>query len=214
LNIKTIFVSVFLAAVALPAAAFTITGRIVGVHDGDTVTLLDDAKRQHRIRLAQIDAPELRQPFGERSKQSLSELVYGQTVRAECSTTDRYGRSVCTIFVGGMDANLEQVRRGMAWVYRQYSNDATYLQAEETARAQRVGLWSQANPQQPWNYRNGGKSATSSSSAQSDKPPCGAKRTCREMTSCEEAMHYLRDCGVSSLDRDRDGVPCETLCRR
>jgi len=144
----------------LTAHAETLLGRVVAVLDGDTVTILDQSKAQHRVRLAQIDAPEIGhgknkpgQPFGNASKQSLSELVFGKDVRAECPESDRYGRLVCTIWVGSMDANLEQVKRGMAWVYRKYAKDPAYFRAEEEARAARRGLWADPNPVPPWEWR-------------------------------------------------------------
>jgi endonuclease YncB( thermonuclease family) len=140
--------AVLLSGVLLSAAhAYTIEGRVVAVLDGDTVTVLDQSKVQHRIRLAQIDAPEIGhgrnkpgQAFGNASKQSLAVLVFAKDVRAECEANDRYGRSVCTIWLGSTDANLEQVRRGMAWVYRRYAHDALYYRAEEEARAAQRGL--------------------------------------------------------------------------
>jgi endonuclease YncB( thermonuclease family) len=154
-------------ALLLSAAAFEatageyITGRVVAVHDGDTVTLLDRSNTQHRIRLAQIDAPEIGhgkgdpgQPFGKASKQSLSELVHGREVRADCETKDKYGRQVCAIWIGQTDVNLEQVRRGMAWVYRKYARDPAYYRAEDEANSMRRGLWSDPRPIAPWEWRH------------------------------------------------------------
>lgn len=139
-------------ATGIAAAGETLRGRIIAVLDGDTVTLLDESRSQHRIRLAQIDAPEIGhgrnkpgQPFGQRSKQSLSDLAFSKDARADCPQTDRYGRQVCTILVGNLDVNLEQVRRGMAWVYRKYANDPVYYRAEDEARNAKRGLWN-GNP--------------------------------------------------------------------
>lgn len=97
--------AIFLAA--LPVVGETITGRVLGIADGDTLTLLDSANHQHKIRLAGIDAPEKAQPFGDRSKASLSRLVFDKTVSAECTKLDRYQRKICVIFDGGRDVNLE-----------------------------------------------------------------------------------------------------------
>ncbi|MCI0660099.1 MAG: thermonuclease family protein [Acidobacteria bacterium] len=136
-----------------------ITGRVVGVSDGDTITVLDAGNRQHKIRLDGIDAPESRQAFGTRSKQSLSELVFGQTVTVAGSKTDRYGRTVGNVAVNGQDAGLIQVERGMAWFYRQYAGDLSrdraldYERAEDRARVDRRGLWADAKPVEPWEYR-------------------------------------------------------------
>lgn len=143
------------------SAASAIDGRVVAVLDGDTVTLVDRNNLQHRIRLSQIDAPEIGhgkrnpgQPFSKASKQSLSDLIYGREVRADCETKDKYGRQVCTIWMGQTDVNLEQVRRGMAWVYRKYARDPSYYQAEEEARRTGRGLWSHTDAIPPWEWRH------------------------------------------------------------
>lgn len=156
-----------LAAVlaAAPSAAFTIAGKVVGVADGDTLTILDASRRQNRIRLARIDSPEVgrgknkpTQPFAERARQSLAQLAFGREARAECDTTDQYKRSVCTILVDGADVNLEQVRRGIAWVYRRYAGNApAYYQAEREAREAKRGLWADSRPVPPWEWRQRGK---------------------------------------------------------
>lgn len=98
----------------LSPAASVIEGRVVGVSDGDTVTVLDAGRRQHKFRLLGIDAPEKDQDFGERSKQSLSDLVFGKDVMVEYEKKDRYGRTLGKVVVGGRSANLEQVRAGLA----------------------------------------------------------------------------------------------------
>jgi endonuclease YncB( thermonuclease family) len=103
--------------------AFDITGRVVAVANGDTLTVLVSNKGKTKISLHQIDAPEKKQDFGQRSKQSLSDLTYGKQVRGEAFDTDKYGRTVGKVWVNGQDANLEQVKRGMAWVYVKYASD-------------------------------------------------------------------------------------------
>ena len=107
------------------------------------IAVLDSSKETVKIRLHQIDAPEKKQDFGQRSKQSLSDLVYGKHVRIEVADTDKYGRTVGKVWVNGKEANLEQVRRGMAWVYTQYASDPAYFAAERIAKDGRTGLWSQ-----------------------------------------------------------------------
>ena len=128
-----------------------LTGQVVAVMDGDTVGLLVD-RQEFRIRLAQIDAPEKRQAFGQRAKQSLSELVYGHAVKAVTEGEDRYGRTLATLYVGDVDVNAEQVRRGMAWVYRQYAHDPSLYALE--AKAARRGLWADPDPVPPWEWRH------------------------------------------------------------
>lgn len=149
----TVVVLAALAVTAPAGAGERIEGKVVGITDGDTITLLDGGKRQHKIRLHQIDAPEKKQDYGMRSKQSLSDLVFGRTVSVEVVDIDRYGREVGKIWAGPVDANLEQVKRGMAWVYAKYARDPRYYDAEASARRAKVGLWAQPNPVPPWEFR-------------------------------------------------------------
>ena len=144
---------------AYSAWAYSIQGRVVGVSDGDTITVLDSTKTQHKIRLAGIDAPEKKQPFGQASKKHLSDLVFDRDVTLECGKTDKYRREICVVIVDGQDANLAQVTAGMAWWYRKYQKEQTegqrssYEAAEATAKAGRVGLWSEDQPVAPWDFR-------------------------------------------------------------
>ena len=146
-----------LAAHAVNAA--TLRGEVVGLSDGDTVTVLDATHTQYRIRLAGIDAPEKKQAFGDRSRQSLGDLVFRKQVSVEYDKTDRYGRIVGKVHVGKRDASLEQVKRGLAWHYKAYETDqppldrAGYARAEEDARSARRGLWQDRSPMPPWVYR-------------------------------------------------------------
>lgn len=204
--------------VSVHAHAESITGRVVGVADGDTLTVLDSNKGLTKIRLHQIDAPEKKQDFGQRSKQSLSDLAYGKQVRVEVFDTDHYGRTVGKVWVNGQDANLEQVKRGMAWVYEKYANDQAYFAAERAAKSGRVGLWNQPNPTPPWVFRHPERAATSTPAkspalARKSSGRCGDKRFCKEMTDCAEARYFLNVCGVKQLDGDGDGRPCENLCQ-
>ncbi|TJZ75694.1 thermonuclease family protein [Chitiniphilus eburneus] len=138
----------------------TVSGRVVGVADGDTLTVLDDTLHEHKVRLAYIDAPEKAQAFGDVAKWRLSALVYGRAVRAEVIETDRYGRAVARIWQDDQDINLVLVREGMAWHYRQFTRGqsdaefAQYQDAETGARATHAGLWQGRRPQAPWDYRH------------------------------------------------------------
>jgi micrococcal nuclease len=127
--------------------------RVVGVHDGDTLTGLDDAKTQHKVRLDAIDAPELGQPFGQASKKALSEKVFGKDVAVIAKTTDRYGRTVGHVLIDGRDVNLEMLEEGMAWHYKKYDKNKRLGEAEESARAARKGLWQDRDPVPPWDWR-------------------------------------------------------------
>lgn len=149
-----IFPLLFLLAAATPGFAQSITGRVIGVYDGDSLTLLTAEKRQVKIRLFGIDAPELRQPFGARAKQHLSGLVFGKTVRAEVRDIDRYGRTVADVIVGGVNVNQAMAAAGWAWWYVEYARkDAKLAALEQAARTARRGLWADAKPIPPWEWR-------------------------------------------------------------
>jgi endonuclease YncB( thermonuclease family) len=150
--VKKIYLS-FAAALALSAAAQAQQYRVVGVSDGDTLRVLSPDKRQIKCRLHGIDAPESAQNFGARSKQSLSDMIFQKQVDVTVVDQDQYGRSVCRIFLNGVDINKAQLQRGMAWHYARYSKDASYAQAEQAARQQRLGLWADSNPTPPWSFR-------------------------------------------------------------
>lgn len=149
-----------IALVVSSASAEQLTGRVVSIADGDTVTVLDASNQQHKIRLAGIDSPEKKQPYGERSKQHLASLVFNRTVTVDWEKTDRYQRIVGKILVNGSDANLEQLKAGLAWWYEKYRKEQSpadqrrYSEAEQLARQQKVGLWQEANPIPPWDWRH------------------------------------------------------------
>ena len=152
--------TMLLAVFVCDALAATLAGRVVGVSDGDTVTLLTAENRQFKIRLSGIDAPEKKQPFGAHAKETLSRQLFGQAVTVEWTKTDRYGRIVGKIEVDGFDANLEQIREGSAWVYTQYLREIPledrkrYLDAERQAKSARRGLWRDNDPEPPWQWRH------------------------------------------------------------
>lgn len=152
------------AAVALliattSALADTYTARVVGVTDGDTLTVLDRDYIQHKVRLSGIDAPEKSQPFGQVSRQHLASLVFGKTVTVDAYKEDRYGRTIGKVLLDGADANLAQVRAGLAWHYKQYEREQeaedrrTYASTESEARDERRGLWKDPRAMAPWEYR-------------------------------------------------------------
>jgi endonuclease YncB( thermonuclease family) len=139
--------------------ADTITGRVVGIMDGDTIKVLVASNTEYKIRLAGIDAPEKKQAFGQASKKSLSDLLFEKEVKVDWGKRDRYGRTVGKVIVNGVDANLEQVKRGMAWFYKKYQNELSlqdrldYLHDQEAAEKERIGLWADNNPIAPWDFR-------------------------------------------------------------
>lgn len=142
--------------------AETLHGRVVGVADGDTVTVLDAANTQWKIRLG-IDAPEKKQPFGNKSKMYLSSLVFDKQVTVEYNKQDKYGRTVGKIVVDGTDANLQQVKAGLAWHYKKYQKEQSvedsrvYAYAEQQARSEKQGLWLDPDPTPPWDWRHQGR---------------------------------------------------------
>jgi len=159
---------ILLASLVVHAEA--LTGTVVAVADGDTITVLDANREQHKIRLSGIDAPEKAQPFGQRSKENLSRLVFDRDVRVEWEKRDKYKRIVGTVWVQPvscptcpktLDAGLAQLTVGLAWWYRKYAKEQSpeaagrYEFAEQEARAKRAGLWADADPVPPWDWRKG-----------------------------------------------------------
>lgn len=193
-------------------SARVVEGRVVGITDGDTLTLLV-GREPVRIRLAQIDAPEKKQPYGNAARQALSALAFGKQARVEVVDTDRYGRTVGEVFVDGVHVNQEMVRQGYAWAYTRYSRSLAIVEIEDEARAAERGLWSLPAEQReaPWLWRHRG-GAPAKAPPPSAPLACGSRRTCKQMATCREARFYLETCGLTHLDGDGDGVPCETLC--
>ncbi|MDR1709431.1 MAG: thermonuclease family protein [Candidatus Accumulibacter sp.] len=140
-------------AFAVPAAAADLSCLVVGVADGDTLTALCPGGGQVKVRLGEIDAPETRQAFGRRSRQSLADLCFGRMARIIRQDIDAYGRSVARVHCAGVDANAEQVARGMAWVYARYAADRNLYALETAARAAGRGLWAGKSPVPPWEFR-------------------------------------------------------------
>ena len=140
---------------ASPAAA-DVLGKVVSVHDGDTLTVLVE-KRQVKVRLVDIDAPELRQPFGTRSRESLAEMCFGKVASVDVRGRDRYKRTIGQVTCAGTDANAEQVRRGYAWIYTRYARaDSPLHVLQMQARSAHRGLWSDPEAVPPWEWRRNG----------------------------------------------------------
>jgi endonuclease YncB( thermonuclease family) len=152
--------AVILLICSAAISAETLSGRVVGISDGDTFTLLTSDKTQVKIRVAEIDAPESGQPYGNKSKQALSSLIYGKDVTVTVQTTDQYGRTVGRPYVDDLDVSAEMVRAGAAWAYRQYLRDDNLLILEAEARDAKRGLWglSEAQKMAPWEWRRSGNS--------------------------------------------------------
>ena len=153
------------ALLSFSVHAEILTGKIVGISDGDTVTLLDASQRQYKIRLTGIDAPEKKMPFGQRSKEHLSDLIFSKDVQVETEKLDRYGRTLGKIVFDRKDINLAMINAGLAWHYKKYQNDQSrsdrllYAHAEDQARQQHIGLWRDPTPTPPWKWRQAGQAS-------------------------------------------------------
>lgn len=161
---------VFAISAASPTSARSLVeGRVVGIVDGDTLTVLVAGRESVRVRLAEIDAPESPgQPFSRAARQRLGELCAGQSARVDVETRDRYGRIVGTVECAGRSANATLVQEGLAWVYVRYARPGSPLFAiEREARAARRGLWADASPLPPWDYRGGRRAAAAAAPAES-----------------------------------------------
>ena len=146
------YIILFFLSIQLAFSA-EIIGKVVGISDGDTITIIDTSNSRYRIRLDRIDAPERRQPFGEKSKQYLSSLVFGKQVKIEYQKKDRYGRILGVVFCENKEINLVMVQHGMAWHYSYYDKTEHYAVAEREARRKKIGLWGDLNPVNPYNSR-------------------------------------------------------------
>lgn len=157
------------AASSFLSQAYAWQGNVVGVSDGDTITVMHDGKGE-KIRLYGIDCPESGQAFGKKAKQLTSQLTFNKRVHVEPTVIDKYGRSVAFIKVGEKCLNEELIVSGLAWVYGQYCTDVKcdkWLELEKQARSEEIGLWSDPNPIAPWDYRHGTNNRFSK--VQSDK---------------------------------------------
>lgn len=223
---KILVISTFIVCFLFsqPVFAEEYVGKVVGVSDGDTFTLLIRDNKTLKIRMAEIDAPEKDQPFGAQSKKILSDLIFGKNIKVIKNDTDKYGRTIGRAYVGASDINLELVKVGAAWAYRQYLTDNNFITVEDEAKLKKLGLWALQADQimPPWEWRNGGGKKTTAASPTAPVPlisksigsfQCSGKVYCKQMINCAEARFYLLECGLSRLDGDRDGVPCESLCR-
>jgi len=130
---------------------------VVGISDGDTITVRCHDRPQMVVRLAEIDAPEKAQPYGQRSKEWLSTLCFKQQAQVRPVSRDRYGRTVARVICTGTDANAAMVRAGMAWAYTRYLTDPQIRAMELVARRERLGLWADAHPVPPWDWRRSGR---------------------------------------------------------
>lgn len=218
------------------AEAADFSGKVLAVLDGDTLLVLRNCEgvepkapgtlrrppcgdnRPAKVRLAEIDAPEKAQPYGTASQESLVELVMGKQIKAAVRAADDYGRLVATVHADGFNVNHEQVRRGMAWEYSRFHSNRGLMALQHEAQQAKRGLWADEEAVEPSHWRKQHPASAQSHAgvlqvaATAPGIACGSKKYCSEMASCEEARHYLTQCGIKTLDGNNDGVPCEKLC--
>lgn len=146
------------SSLCLAATADTLVGKVVGITDGDTLTVRTTEETK-QVRLSGIDAPEKRQDFGNAAKKALSDCAFDRPVQVETKKLDRYGRAVGKVTVEGVDCGLRQIKLGLAWHYKAYAREQNsvdrdlYARAEDAARRTRAGLWQASNPTPPWEFR-------------------------------------------------------------
>lgn len=129
-------------------------GKVVGITDGDTVTVLTSTNEQVKIRIYGIDCPEKKQAFGTKARAFLASLIFGQVVTVRPYNKDLYGRTIAKITYEGQDVGLTMIQYGYAWWYQQYAKkEIDYKKAQAKAQSQQLGLWQDANPVEPWKFR-------------------------------------------------------------
>jgi micrococcal nuclease len=152
--LKLFFMLNVIAYTNVSYAQSILHGKVVRILDGDTYEILINGNTTYKIRMTDIDAPEKSQDFGQRSKQTLSALIFGKDVKVIYDKLDRNKRILGHTYQNGLYINLIMVQKGMAWHFKKYSSDHTFAQAEEFARKQKIGIWSKSNAIAPWDYRS------------------------------------------------------------
>ncbi len=137
----------------IPKTFQVLVGKVIGVSDGDTLTVLDAKRQSYKIRLAGIDTPEIGQPFGQKAKSAMSKLAFGKQVQVSWSERDKYSRVLGHIYVGKTWVNKELVRQGVAWHYKKYSTDRGLAADELSAKRKKLGLWQDPRSVPPWDWR-------------------------------------------------------------
>jgi endonuclease YncB( thermonuclease family) len=214
MSLKTVFPALILSLLfAGPLHAASFSGKLVRVLDGDTLEIRQDDREIIVVRLAHIYAPVKDQPFGVAAKNYISRVALNQDVSVQFEDYDLYGRAVAEVFLpDGTNLNKLLVRSGYAWRFEGYSDEPDYSDLEEGAKEARIGLWGVKNPVPPWEWRWLQQKAAAASASGGTDFVCGTKHSCSEMTSCDEAKFYFYACGLDRLDRDGNGIPCDTKC--
>lgn len=210
----SLFFSAFCAAQS-PSRSFEC--KVIGISDGDTLTCLFERK-PIKVRLLHIDAPESHQAFGNRAKQTLAELVFKKHVQVISKGYDKYDRLLAEVYESNQNINLILVEKGMAWAYSK--SLPIYEQAEANARQNRIGLWQDANPISPsdWRKQQRAQSTLGNGLSKMNTFPqainCQAKLSCSDFRDFESANRYFQTCHAKDMDGNRDGIPCNRLYRK
>jgi micrococcal nuclease len=230
-------VMVLILWVCSAAQGASVQGVVSNVTDGDSLWLTVQDKPPLQVRLKDIDAPEICQPWGAEAQQALEKLVLKQTVSLRIKGRDSYGRTLATVMLADMDVNRRLVEEGHAWSTRSRWDQGPLVKQERMAKALGRGLHAAGGAVMPRDFRQRHGScadaqkapATAPSSAPSKSPQtsalppeltkpassstrfaCGGRTHCRHMRSCDEAKYFLKNCPNMKIDGDRDGIPCET----
>lgn len=193
--------------------------KVVGISDGDTFTCLVN-RTQIKVRLVHIDAPELAQPYGNKAKQALANLIFKKYVILKIVVYDRYQRLLAEVYNDkGENINLKLVQQGMAWAYTRSSKQ--YEQAQKQAQRAKIGLWRDTFPTHPseWRKHNEVSSIQAVKNRESfanlsQNINCQRKLSCQQISNYELALRYFRQCGWKELDGNNDGIPCNKLYRK
>lgn len=183
----------------LAAPPEVVSGKVIAIHDGDTIKILVN-ERPKTIRLNAIDAPELEQPFGQRSKHALASFLLGKTVTVEGKSTDQYGRLLGEVRVGASSINERMIRDGMAWHFKRYDNSKELATIEASARSDRQGLWVDPSPEAPWDFR--ARSRTDRAGEERPAPSTGCVHVTATGTSYHSARckHLAKSNNVISIE--------------
>lgn len=190
--------------------------KVVGISDGDTLTCLYQ-QRQLKIRLLYIDTPESGQAYGNVAKKALSDRVFGKTVNLDIKNNDRYGRTLAVVYLGSENINLTLVKIGLAWAYRG-NTQKIYLNAEEQAKQQKLGLWADKNPVNPSDWRKQKKDNQQQIKALKDKVDCNQQLSCQKIATMGgypliEAYYQQCKWAKKKLVRNNDDIPCKSFKR-
>jgi endonuclease YncB( thermonuclease family) len=183
-------------------------GKVVGVSDGDTITVLKAGNVQDKIRLDGIDAPEKSQPYGKKAKQMLSRFVFGENVKVVVINKDGYGRTVADLYVGEINVNYALVESGYAWHYKKYSSSSSLASAEKNAKAKKIGLWKDAHPIAPWDYRVDKKHASYAKKIKNNNLSTDYWISTNGNTRHNAACRYYKNTKSGYIAKEKKGVAC------